>query len=170
MSITVVIEQNGSTTSTVINNTTVNVDIQPVVGKGSSIQIDEYDESGTYTWTKPAGAKFVEVILTGPGGGGASGQKTATNGVGGGGGASGATVIERFLPEDITDTVTITIPSGGAGGASVIANSTNGNSGTAGGRTSFGGYMSAGGGTGGTGGGLAGGSNAPGGNSGVNLY
>lgn len=169
MSITVVIEQNGAVTGTVINNDTVNVDVLPVAGRTSGIHIDEYETSGVFQWSKPVGAKWHKVIMTGAGTGGGSGQKGATAGVGGGGGASGATVIEEFHPDDITDTVTITIPAGGTGGAAVTANTTNGNGGGSGGRTSFGGYMSAGGGTGGVGGGVAGGSNAPGGNSGSNL-
>ncbi len=48
----------------------------------------EYTIAGSYTYSIPFGAKLIEVILTGPGGGGASGQKTSANGVGGGGGAS----------------------------------------------------------------------------------
>ena len=50
------------------------------------------------TWTKPTGAKSVEVIVVGAGGGGGSGARTAAANTerGGSGGGGGAVSLGRF--------------------------------------------------------------------------
>jgi hypothetical protein len=114
--------------------------------------INEITSSGT--WTKPVGAKMVEVIVIGAGGGGGSGRKraTGTSGTGGGGGSGGATARQVFLASELTASVLVTIGTKGIGGAAVSADSTNGSTGTAGGFTTFGSYLRANGGSPGTGG------------------
>jgi hypothetical protein len=107
-----------------------------------------FTTSGVYT--KPALCKFVKVIAIGAGGGAGSGRKGAAGTIrsGGGGGASGGYSFEEINASLITGSVTVTVGLAGIGGASVVANSTNGNSGTSGGASSFGTFVTA------TGGGL----------------
>lgn len=98
------------------------------------------------TWTKPAGLSadtLVTVILVGAGGGGG-----ANNG-GGGGAAS----IGFFRLGDLSSTVSVTVPSGGAGGTTSPG---------AGGNTTFGGYLTAYGGGPGASAGAGGGGGAAG--------
>lgn len=93
------------------------------------------------TWTKPAGARLVLVRVWGGGGSGAGGAVGAA-GVqkyGGGGGGGGAYFEKYFYPSALSATVTVTVASFVAGGASGVA-------GTAGGTTSFGAYITCAGG------------------------
>lgn len=94
------------------------------------------------TWTKPPGAKIVEVFVLGAGAGGASGRRGAAGTVrcGGGGGAGGSVTNARFDAAELNNSVTVTVGVGGNGGAAVTANDTNGNNGTDGTGTSFGAY------------------------------
>lgn len=97
------------------------------------------------TWTKPLGARKVQVELVGGGGGGSSGRKGAALSArvgGAGGGAGGYTRIE-FLESNLTDIVTVTVGAGGAGGASQTVNNSAGNPGSQGGATIFGNYAEA---------------------------
>lgn len=117
--------------------------------------------SGTYTWTKPQGAKLVEVWVFGAGGGGGSGRRGAagSNRYGGGGGSSGVINTVRYGADLIPATVSITVGSGGAGGAAVTTDSTSGNNGSsASTATSFGNMLMAYTGFGGNGGGTSSGS------------
>lgn len=108
------------------------------------------------TWTKPAGHNdnaivFVEAIGGGSGGtGGArgntasgTGAKQGAGGAGGGGGAGGRV---QLLYGNVPATVSIQIGAGGAGGAGATGTESNGSSGSAGGSTSFGSFITAGGG------------------------
>ena len=104
-------------------------------GGTALIGVQVFTSSGTYTPTS-AGAPIL-VFCTG-GGGGGGGTPNGTNFPGSGGGGSGATAVE-FISSAASTSVTI-----GAGGAA----GNNGNGG-AGGASSFGAYMTAGGGSGG---------------------
>ena len=96
--------------------------------------------STTNTWTKPNGAKFVEIVLIGGGGGGGGGTNGSTGGSGGGGGGRSVT----FLPASILGTTeNVIVGAGGPGGTSGV-------SGTIGTSTSFGNWLLAGGGSPGT--------------------
>lgn len=107
------------------------------------------------TWTKPAGAKYVDVIVVGAGAGGGSGARTLGVGAGvqggGGGGGGGGFSKATFPASELGSTETVTVGTGGTGGAGASSGSSNGNAGVAGGASSFGTtvYLKAGGGTGG---------------------
>lgn len=94
--------------------------------------------SGTYT--KTPGAMFADVIAIGGGGGGGWATSTANYNAAGGGGGGGGMARGLFNLSAIS-TVLVTIGAGGNGGiASTITNATHG------GTTTFGSYLSAGGG------------------------
>lgn len=129
-------------------------------GGSANCQVDVFTSSGT--WTKPANCKLVRALLIGGGGGGGSGRRGATGtirGGGGGGGARGQTFVD-ISPDELGATESVTVGAGGAGGAAVTVDDTNGNAGTVGGETQFGNYKSQGGGagTGGIAGNASGGS------------
>jgi len=114
----------------------------------SAVDVQEFSTVGTSTWTKPAGAKLVYIMLIGAGGGGGSGRRrvgaaTAEIAYGGGGGGAGGRVEYWVQASDFGATVTVTIGDGGAGGLSPATNGTNGNPGSDGGATSFGSYPTA---------------------------
>lgn len=130
----------------------------------ASADIQTFSTPGSNTWTKPSGAKSVEVFLFGGGGGGGSGRResgVATTAYGGGGGAGGGYGYKKFTAASLGSTETVTVGAGGAGGTAQSTNSTNGNAGTAGGASSFGTtvLVKATGGANGTGGTGAGSSN-----------
>jgi hypothetical protein len=131
-----------------------------VAGAGSStVDTQFYTTSGSpHTWTKPAGAKVVEIHMLGGGGGGGSGSKEATgsdkDGGSGGGGAAAAYAV--FPASMLGGTETVTTGAGGPGGNAVTASTTAGNDGTNGGTSSFGGWLTAPGGAKGIGGPLSG--------------
>lgn len=101
-------------------------------------------QSGVHTmgfvWTKPTGAKMVQVIAVGGGGSGAGGTQGGA-GNGGGGGGGGAT-IQTFDASLLGATETVITGIGATGGAG----DTNGTNGTA---STFGTRLTAGGGGGG---------------------
>lgn len=107
------------------------------------------------TWTKPASVKAVKVTVIGGGGGGGGARgspETPIFGPAGGGGGGGVS-IEYLSAPSIPGPVTVTIGGGGAGGpAPGVQGSFT--SGSTGGTSSFGPFLSA---TGGVGGGPAGG-------------
>ena len=108
---------------------------------GGGVSVTVYTSSTT--WTKPTGAKVVEVICIGGGGGGGSGRKGAadTSRLGGSGGGGGACAKNTFYADLLGASETLTVGAGGTGGASVSVNSTNGNDGVAGGDSSFGNWL-----------------------------
>lgn len=136
------------------------------VGTGNII-INTYTATGNSTWTKPANAQAVEVLVVGGGGGGGGGRKGASGSVrsGGGSGAAGGFSRMMFDASSLGATVTVTVGVGGTGGATQSTNSTSGNGGTNGGASSFGNFLKATGGNGGNPGGTgssAGGANGQG--------
>ena len=111
---------------------------QATFAKGvEQIQVDTFTASGT--WTKPAWARHVEIILVGGGSGGGSGRRgaAATDRFGGGGGSGGTVAIDRFPASELSATMSVDIGAGGTGGAGATVNDTNGNAGTSGGTTVF---------------------------------
>lgn len=117
---------------------------------GVTTQTDVFTSSGT--WTKPDGAKSVEILLIGGGGGGGSGRRGAAGTArwAGGGGGAAAVVITRVNSAALGSSVTVTVGSGGDGGANTGADS-DGNNGTVGGNTVFGIWTAIGGNYGGGG-------------------
>lgn len=98
---------------------------------GKFLQCNEYRSTGTFTWTKPTGCRYVRVICVG-GGGGASGHCE-------GGGSGG--YAEKWINVEGVSSVTITVGRGGYG-AGYYSNREDG------GTSSFGSYVSASGGYG----------------------
>lgn len=95
------------------------------------------------TWTKPANAKMVEIIVIGAGGGGGSGAARSTaGGAASGGGGGGGGSVKRILmnPDALNSTESIVVGDGGAGGTGVSGD-TNGNNGVDGENSSFGGWL-----------------------------
>jgi hypothetical protein len=114
------------------------------LGAGKKCEVNIYT-SGNNTWTKPTGAKTVEVHVIGGGGGGGSGRRGATGNTrnGGGGGAGGGRAVQRFAADDLGSTENCTVGAGGAGGAARTVDSTDGADGTIGGDSFFGASLAA---------------------------
>lgn len=104
-------------------------------------QVDVFATPGAATYTKPAGLKWVRVIVQaagGAGGGAAGGGGIACGGSGG----SGGYAESIYAADELPDTVAVTV---GAAGAPAT-----GAAGGNGGTSSFGALMTCGGGTGGS--------------------
>ena len=111
-------------------------------GGGTDIQsFGTAGSSGTFTWTKPANAKWVQVTLVGGGGGGGGGGKSTANltGVvsGGGGAAGGAKLVALIAAADIGPTATVVVGAGGPGGNGATSAPVGGFPGTNGSDTTF---------------------------------
>ena len=148
--------------SAIIKSVLVATDYGAIGGGGGSAgnvtwQTDIFTESGT--WEKPADVNYVTIVAMGGGQGGASGAGHTSigggNALGGSGGASGSWVI---LPDVyVTGDVSIGVGAGGAGGvggtgtkslSGSVAVNVASNAGAAGGASTFGSYLSVGGGGG----------------------
>lgn len=114
---------------------------------GGTTNVQAFSAAGAFTWTKPPGVTTVRVLCQGAGGGGGSGGAAAlgTAATGGGGGGSGAYSEVSYLAADLPATVAVTIGAGGAGGNPASGANNPGSTGAA---TSFGPYLSVGGGGG----------------------
>lgn len=113
-------------------------------GGGTPIDVQVFTSSGT--WTKPAGSPVTtRPACIGGGAGGASGRRGAagTARSGGGGGQGGGWSDRVIFSSLLGATETVTIGAGGAGGAAVASNDTNGLPGTIGGNSTFGSWVSA---------------------------
>lgn len=106
------------------------------------------------TWSKPSGLLGLWAIVISGGGGGGSGRRGAasTRRSGGGGGGGSPWVWSFIHADDLGASETVTVGSGGPGGAAVTTDYTNGNSGGSGGASSFGSHVVSIGGNGGNGG------------------
>jgi len=104
---------------------------------GGGATVTQFASSGT--WSKPAGAVFVKVIVLGAGGGGGSGRRAASSSErgGGAGGGGGGHAVYDFLASDLASSCTVTVGAGGSGGAAQTSNTTDGNAGADGGDTTF---------------------------------
>lgn len=130
--------------------------MQMVSQLSTSPSADVQKFTGNGTWTKPGGAKIVDVHIFGGGGGGGSGARNSGspgNADGSGGGAGGGYSFKRFLASSLGATEAVVVGAGGAGGASKSSDA-DGDAGSAGGASSFGTtvYLKAPGGPGGAGG------------------
>lgn len=130
----------------------------PTGGSTASSTIQSFSASGTYT--KPAGCRYVSVEGVGSGGGGGGGSTSARAGSGGGAGGYSRKLITCTV---LGATETVTIGAGGTGGttAGTIAGT--------GGSSSFGSWITIGGGTGGVGNSGAPGNGSTGSGGDVNL-
>jgi len=93
-------------------------------GGGTSAQVDTYTTTGSVlTWTKPAGAKAVEIIAFGAGGGGGGGAGNASAVLrnGGGGGGGGACTKICYQADQVPSSLYVVVGLGGTGGASQVA-------------------------------------------------
>lgn len=148
--------------TTVTNGLNVGANATTTFNGGGIVGIIDYQSFvGSGTWTKPTnvtGNEVVRVQMWGSGGGG-GGASNNTSSAGGGGGG-GAFVQQDFKASDLTSTVTVTVPAGGAGGVGAA-------SGGSPAAVTFGSYLSANSGAGGTGGSGSAGGNGAGGAAGT---
>ena len=102
--------------------------------------IETFSSVGATSWIAPAGVESVEYLVVAGGGGGGNGYDS-----GGGGGGGGGMVLTGTLAVTPLQSYTVTVGSGGTGGADTRSN----NNGTTGGNSVFDSIISLGGGYGG---------------------
>ena len=112
----------------------------PVPLNTGNVYVDVFETPGTGTWTKRAGAVMVKAIAIGGGNGGGSGRRGAAGSdrYGGGGGGGGGIAVAEFPASVLGATEFVWVGAGGAGGAAVTSNDTNGNPGITGYPSAFG--------------------------------
>lgn len=98
--------------------------------------INVIEITGSTTYNKPSNLLYARVVCVGGGGGGGSGRSANGQSYGGGSGGGGALASRILLNSELSVSETITIGSGGTGGAATI--NANGIDGVNGGNTSFG--------------------------------
>jgi hypothetical protein len=102
-----------------------------VSGGGTSAQVDTYTSTGTViTWSKPSGAKVVQIIAYGGGGGGGGGGASVTGNfrTGGGGGGGGACNKLIYEASVLPSSLYVVVGAGGGGGSSDVAGTAGSNS------------------------------------------
>jgi hypothetical protein len=122
--------------------------------KPSVVDIQIFNSNGSFTWTKPAGAKWVSVSCIGAGGAGAGGGLAATttsSGVGGYGGSGGAWAQMGFPAGMLGATETVVVGKGGTGGIAQTVSGGGATPGSAGTNSVFGKWIFAPGGGAGSG-------------------
>lgn len=121
--------------------------------KAGTAQVQVYTTPGTYSWSKPAGAKVVQVLLIGGGGGGGGGARnvSGTACAGGGGGGGSGIWDGIFDASQLASSFTIIVGAGGNGGVGASSIGA-GAIGVSGSTTRFGTYAQVTGGGGGGGG------------------
>jgi len=125
------------------------------IAPGKSVDVQFFLADNT--WTKPAGAKTVEVYAFGAGGGGSGGAVLGGLNAsrGGAGGGGGGFAYKKFSADALSATEAVVVGTGGNGGAGAVetgTTNTNGSNGSGGGTSSFGSFVIALGGSGGAGG------------------
>lgn len=109
-------------------------------GQASAVAISVYTATGSHTWSKPTGAKMVQVICIGAG---ASGTPGGIRSGGGGayaapGGAGGSRVEALFDAATLSATEDLSVGTGGATAAGMTSVDTAPGLGNSGGNTTFG--------------------------------
>lgn len=139
---TVTVDAKGRVTSA--SSGTANAPVQVDVFDGALLADDQ---TVTTTWTKPAGAKVIEVMMIGGGGAGGSGRQGGGSSVrcGGGGGAGGATVFIQLAPSSLISPIEVSYGGRRSGAASVTSAGNSGFAGSAGIDAKFGNYKASGG-------------------------
>lgn len=89
---------------------------------GASVDVQEWTEPGEYTWQKPPGAVYCDIMLVGGGGGGAGGgcQPADTAVKGGSAGGAGRLLIAKIDAAALAAAEPVIVGSGGGGGASAV--------------------------------------------------
>lgn len=82
---------------------------------GITAVVQDFTSSGT--WTKPAGAKSVQIVMWGGGGGGSGGGYDGNSAYPGAGGSGAGYVSVHLAAADVAATVSVTVGAGGTGGA-----------------------------------------------------
>jgi hypothetical protein len=92
-------------------------------GGGTPADVQIFATPGAFTWTKPAGAKSVNITVISGGSGGGSGTMSAaaSPASGGGGGGGGARTIVTLQASLLAASENGIVGAGGAGGASVTS-------------------------------------------------
>lgn len=107
---------------------TPSISISPTPSATLNISVESFTSIGTTTWIAPVGVTSIDYLVVGGGGGGGNGYDS-----GGGGGGAGGMVLTGTMSVVPGNSYTVTVGSGGIGGADTRAN----NNGTTGGNSVF---------------------------------